>query len=105
MHHVAADVPERLVFASGASSADDALAFGRFVGTSAAMERVYGLLSRVGPTDVPVLLVGESGTGKELAAQTLHDLSSRRGAPFIAVNAGAIPSTMVESEMFGHERG
>jgi DNA-binding NtrC family response regulator len=85
--------------------ADGWLAFDRFVGRSPAMERVYALLERVAPTDVPVLLVGESGTGKELAARTLHELSPRRNAPFLAVNAGAIPSTMVESEMFGHERG
>jgi DNA-binding NtrC family response regulator len=84
---------------------DDALPFGRFVGSSPAMLKLYELLERVGPSEVPVLLVGESGTGKELAARTLHDLSPRRDGPFIAVNAGAIPSTMVESELFGHERG
>ena len=89
----------------GSDSADEALAFGRFVGASAPMRRLYALLSKVGPTDVPVLLAGESGTGKELAARTLHDLSPRRDGPFVAVNAGAIPSSMVESELFGHERG
>jgi two-component system, NtrC family, response regulator AtoC len=80
-------------------------AFGRFVGASAAMRTLYERIGRVAPTEVPVLLVGESGTGKELAARAIHEQSLRRDAPFIAVNAGAIPSSMVESEMFGHERG
>ena len=93
------------LFGSEIGDGDHALAFGRFVGASAPMRRLYALLSKVGPTDVPVLLAGESGTGKELAARTIHDLSSRRDGPFVAVNAGAIPSSMVESELFGHERG
>jgi two-component system, NtrC family, response regulator HydG len=80
-------------------------ALGRFVGNSAPMRAFYERLSRVAPTEVPVLLVGESGTGKELAAQAIHEQSARRDGPFLAVNAGAIPSTMVESEIFGHERG
>ena len=83
----------------------DAPSFGRFVGTSPPMRAFYERIARVGPTDVPVLLVGESGTGKELAARAIHDQSARCAGPFLAVNAGAIPSTMVESEMFGHERG
>jgi two-component system response regulator AtoC len=83
----------------------DRPAFGRFVGSSAPMRAFYERLTRVAPTEVPVLLVGESGTGKELAARAIHEQSARRDGPLLAVNAGAIPSTMVESEMFGHERG
>jgi DNA-binding NtrC family response regulator len=83
----------------------DQLTFSRFVGASAPMRAFYERIARVAPTEVPVLLVGESGTGKELAARAIHDLSARQDGPFIAVNAGAIPSSMVESEMFGHERG
>jgi two-component system, NtrC family, response regulator HydG len=79
--------------------------FGQLVGTSPAMQKVYDLLARVGPTDASVLLTGESGTGKELAAMTLHELSQRRDKPFLAVNCGAIASNMIESELFGHERG
>jgi two-component system response regulator AtoC len=79
--------------------------FGRLVGVSDAMERTYVALSRVAPAEVSVLLTGESGTGKELAARTLHELSGRRDGPFVAVNCGAIPPNMVESELFGHERG
>ena len=79
--------------------------FGHMLGNSPAMQRVYDRLARVAPTEATVLLVGESGTGKELAAQTLHDLSRRRRRPFLAVNCGAISPNLIESEMFGHERG
>jgi DNA-binding NtrC family response regulator len=79
--------------------------FGRLVGASPPMQRAYELLSKIGPTDAAVLLSGESGTGKELAALTLHDLSARRDKPFLALNCGAIAPNMVESELFGHERG
>jgi DNA-binding NtrC family response regulator len=79
--------------------------FGRLVGASPPMQKVYDLLGRIGPTDASVLLTGESGTGKELAALTLHELSARSEKPFIAVNCGAIAANMIESELFGHERG
>lgn len=79
--------------------------FGRLVGSSETMQVVYDQLSRVAPTEATVLLVGESGTGKELAAQTVHELSARRRQPFLAVNCGAISPTLIETEMFGHERG
>lgn len=78
---------------------------GEMIGESPAMRAVRALLRRVGPTDSSVLITGESGTGKELAAAALHNLSSRRERPFIRVNCAAIPRDLVESEMFGHERG
>lgn len=78
---------------------------GEMIGSSPAMKRVRSLIDRVAPTDARVLLVGESGTGKELAAAAIHRGSARRDRPFIRVNCAAIPRDLVESEMFGHERG
>lgn len=79
--------------------------FGRLLGTSAAMQKVYLQIERVAPTSATVFITGESGTGKELVAQTLHDLSRRRAHPFVAVNCGAISPQLIESELFGHEKG
>lgn len=79
--------------------------FGRLWGRSAAMQRVYEQIGRVAATSVTVLITGESGTGKEVVAQTLHDLSARRSKPFLAVNCGAISPNLIESEIFGHEKG
>ena len=79
--------------------------FGSMLGNSPAMQKLYDEMMRVAPTEATVLLVGESGTGKELAAQTLHELSLRRKRTFLAVNCGAISPNLIESEMFGHERG
>ena len=79
--------------------------FGRLVGRSAAMQALYSQIQRVAPTRASVLLIGESGTGKEVAARTLHDFSPRADLPFIAVNCGAIPETLIEAELFGYERG
>lgn len=79
--------------------------FGKMYGDSPPMRELYRQISRVAPTDVTVLLVGESGTGKELAAHAIHQLSARRQRPFLAVNCGAISPHLIESEMFGHERG
>jgi DNA-binding NtrC family response regulator len=75
------------------------------LGNSVAMQEVFRLIERVGPTEASVLLTGESGSGKELAAQMIHDCSARRGKPFIAVNCGAIPAGLIEAELFGHEKG
>ncbi len=75
------------------------------VGSSPAMQEVYRVLARLMATDLTVLITGESGTGKELAARALHDFGKRRGAAFIAVNMAAIPRELIESELFGHERG
>jgi len=79
--------------------------FGSMVGASPPMQQVYDQITRVAPTALSVMLVGESGTGKEVAAQTLHALSTRRKQDFLAVNCGAISPNLIESEMFGHERG
>jgi len=79
--------------------------FGRLLGSSSAMQTVYDQIQRVAPTVATVLITGESGTGKELVAQTLHDLSRRRKNPFIPVNCGAISPQLIESEVFGHEKG
>jgi two-component system response regulator AtoC len=79
--------------------------FGPLIGTSPVMQRVYDMITRVSPTDATVLLTGDSGTGKDLVAQTLHDLSRRRQAPFLPLNCGAVSPTLIESELFGHERG
>jgi DNA-binding NtrC family response regulator len=78
---------------------------GPLVGTSPAMKQIFSLIERVAPSNVSVLVTGESGTGKELVARALHELSSRRAKPFVAVNCAAIPETLIESEIFGHEKG
>jgi len=75
------------------------------LGSSAAMQEVFRLIDRVGPTEASVLLTGESGSGKELAAQMIHECSARRGKPFIAINCGAIPAGLIEAELFGYEKG
>ncbi|VWX62493.1 DNA-binding transcriptional regulator NtrC [Burkholderiales bacterium 8X] len=79
--------------------------FGALIGKSAPMERVYQQIARVAGTAVTVFIHGESGTGKELVARAVHDLSRRRELPFLAVNCGAISPNLIESEIFGHERG
>jgi DNA-binding NtrC family response regulator len=78
---------------------------GPLVGSSRQMKAIYQIVERVAPSNVSVLVTGESGTGKELVARCLHDLSSRRNKPFVAVNCAAIPETLIESEIFGHEKG
>ncbi|MEQ9023440.1 MAG: sigma-54 dependent transcriptional regulator [Pseudomonadales bacterium] len=79
--------------------------FNQIVGSSKKINEVKKLIHRVSLTDVTVMIMGESGTGKELAARAVHDLSSRASEPFIAVNCGAIPQELFESELFGHEKG
>ena len=78
---------------------------GPLVGSSPEMKAIFQMIERVAPSNVSVLVTGESGTGKELVARALHDLSSRRLKPFVAVNCAAIPETLIESEIFGHEKG
>ena len=95
----------------GQSEADEpcepeqANGLGPMLGQSHAMRRLYHMIARVAPTDATVLLVGESGTGKELIAQALHERSARRRNKLIPLNCGAVPENLIESELFGHERG
>jgi DNA-binding NtrC family response regulator len=79
--------------------------FGRMIGHSASMRAIYRIIEQAAPTPASILVLGESGTGKELVAQTIHQLSPRGQAPFVAINCAAIPETLLESEIFGHEKG
>lgn len=79
--------------------------FETLVGTTAAMREVFGQISKLADSDVNVVVQGESGTGKELVARAIHDRSSRREGPFVALNCGAIPEALIDSELFGHARG
>lgn len=79
--------------------------FGSMLGNSPAMHKLYDQLSRVAPTSASVMLIGESGTGKEMVAQTIHALSRRKREPFLPLNCGAVSPQLIESELFGHEKG
>lgn len=79
--------------------------FGELIGQSECMRAIYSLIEQVAPSSASVLLTGDSGTGKELVARTLHQKSPRRDKPFVAINCSAIPETLMESELFGHEKG
>ena len=80
-------------------------AFGTMIGNSPEMRKIYSVIEQAAPTSASVLITGESGTGKELVAQTIHQLSRRAAFPFVAINCAAIPETLLESEIFGHEKG
>ena len=88
-----------------ASKAQSDAGLGDFIGSSKSMREVFDLIENVAVRDVCVMITGESGTGKELVARSIHRLSHREGKSFIALNAAAIPETLIESELFGHERG
>jgi DNA-binding NtrC family response regulator len=79
--------------------------FGGMIGNSPEMRKIYGVIEQAAPTAASILITGESGTGKELVAQTVHQLSPRAQYPFVAINCAAIPETLLESEIFGHEKG
>src|SRR5437763_3103614 len=79
--------------------------FGSLVGSSQSMQKLYDAIERVAPTNATVFITGDSGTGKEVVAQTIHDVSRRRLQPFLAVNCGVISPQLIESELFGHEKG
>src|SRR5712664_2900124 len=79
--------------------------FGPMIGRTAEMRRAFEMAERVAATDSTVLILGESGTGKDLLAQEIHARSPRAGKPFVAVNCAALPETLIESELFGYERG
>jgi DNA-binding NtrC family response regulator len=80
-------------------------AFGELVGNSEPMRKIYSLVEQVASSSASVLITGDSGTGKELVARTIHRMSPRRDKPFVAINCSAIPETLMESELFGHEKG
>lgn len=84
---------------------DSTYRFGNMIGKSHSMEKVFKLLPLIAETDSPVLITGETGTGKDLLAETIHAASNRAKGPFIKVNCGAVPETLLESELFGHEKG
>ncbi len=79
--------------------------FGRIIGNSPSMRAIYRVIEQAAPTPASILILGESGTGKELVAQTIHQLSPRAESPFVGINCAAIPETLLESEIFGHEKG
>jgi DNA-binding NtrC family response regulator len=83
----------------------DAGSLGSLVGPSKKMQEIFRLIEMVAPSTASVLITGASGTGKELVARTVHELSPRRGKPFVPINCAAIPETLIESEIFGHEKG
>ena len=99
------DIGMRREFCKLGTQLDRSAGFGKFIGTSKPMREVYHLIKTLAGSDASVLITGESGTGKELAARTVHELSARSHGPFIAINSAAIPESLIESELFGHERG
>jgi two-component system NtrC family response regulator len=81
------------------------VSFEEIIGSSPQMQEIFATVRKIAATDIPVLITGESGTGKELIANAIHNRSPRKNGPFIAINCGAIPDTLLESELFGHEKG
>src|SRR5579864_4690848 len=102
LHNVSRVDADQFYFEPEVSSED---CFEGIVGNSPALRKVLEHVAIVAPTDSTVLLHGETGTGKELVARAIHNLSSRRDRPYVRMNCAAIPSGLLESELFGHERG
>ncbi|HEX5714563.1 MAG TPA: sigma-54 dependent transcriptional regulator [Thermoanaerobaculia bacterium] len=100
-----ASIQPALVVGTQQEQTQESDRLGLLLGASQPMQAVYEMITRVAPTDASVFFIGESGTGKDLAAQTLHIISKRSKAPFMPLNCGAISPTLIESELFGHERG
>jgi len=96
---------QRLEAEQAAGTAVGRKRYHKLVGESEAVRKVFGLIQRVAPTDATVLILGENGTGKELVAHAIHQASHRREGPFVPIHCGAIPETLLESELFGHEKG
>ena len=90
---------------SGERASPDDSRFGQIIGNSPALEFALSEVERVAPTDSTVLVLGETGTGKELIARAIHNVSARFGRPFVKLNCAAIPFDLLESELFGHEKG
>jgi formate hydrogenlyase transcriptional activator len=97
--------PGRVNRFPSARQVEDGTAFHEFIGTSSALRSLLAEVEQVAPTDSTVLVLGETGTGKELIARAIHNLSKRRGRPLVKLNCAAIPSDLLESELFGHEKG
>jgi DNA-binding NtrC family response regulator len=106
-HHRCAGnvVPLPFLVAARAASAPAPGRFGPLYGGCEAMQEVYRRIEKVAPTSATVLVTGESGSGKELVARAIHERSKHAGGPFVAVNCGAIPASLIEAELFGHEKG
>lgn len=96
---------ERAGKGSALSKVPGLKAYGRLFGSSDVMQALYAQIERVAHTEATALIIGESGTGKELIARTIHEQSARANGPFVAVNCGAIPDSLIEAELFGHEKG
>jgi DNA-binding NtrC family response regulator len=96
---------DRLAKTGASAEPPRASSFGRVIGSSLAMRRIYPLCERLAQSDVPVLIEGETGTGKELLAEALHEASARKSAPFVVFDCSAVTPSLVESQLFGHERG
>lgn len=101
----AADLRQRGAVRALEDRLDDDVGLGGLVGQSKVMRKMYRVVEQLASSNASGIITGESGTGKEVAARTVHELSSRRGKPFVAVNAAAIPEGLIESEVFGHEKG
>jgi hypothetical protein len=105
--HPSVMVPELLIGSSDTRPSELGLPgrLGSLVGQSPAMQEIFAMIRKLAPSSAPVLIAGQSGTGKELVAREIHNCSPRRRGPFIAINTAALPEDLIESELFGHEKG